>query len=172
MVGIPHREASPSTRRRHQDQSEYALGRSQPDGNRESILPPCSKRIASPSRHAGCDINASGKACMLGLDPTKSGTVQFWGNSTAVFNQCNVVSNSLSIVPSCRWERESHRALHRLGRRRRGHGSPDPHILHQRDNQSAAGEATYSSFLYRPFRPLAPLRRRMARFPLENIAED
>jgi Putative Flp pilus-assembly TadE/G-like len=39
---------------------------------------------------------SSGDACMLGLDPSRSGTVEFWGNATADFTNCNVVSNSLA----------------------------------------------------------------------------
>ena len=37
-----------------------------------------------------------GPACFLGLDKTKSGTVEFWGNSTADFTACNIASNSVA----------------------------------------------------------------------------
>ena len=37
-----------------------------------------------------------GPACFLGLDKAKSGTVDFWGNATADFTACNILSNSLA----------------------------------------------------------------------------
>jgi Flp pilus assembly protein TadG len=37
---------------------------------------------------------SAGPACFLGLNPTQEDTIQFWGNSTAIFSACNVVSNS------------------------------------------------------------------------------
>lgn len=37
---------------------------------------------------------ANGTACMLGLDKTRSKAVQFWGNASAKFDNCNIVSNS------------------------------------------------------------------------------
>jgi Flp pilus assembly protein TadG len=38
----------------------------------------------------------AGNACMVGLDKTKSNTVQFWGNADADFTACNIVSDSSS----------------------------------------------------------------------------
>jgi Flp pilus assembly protein TadG len=35
-----------------------------------------------------------GPACFLGLDHTKSKTVDFWGNATADFTSCNIISDS------------------------------------------------------------------------------
>src|SRR6185312_2527509 len=40
--------------------------------------------------------NDLGNACLLGLDKTKSATVQFWGNTTSTFTGCNVYSDSMS----------------------------------------------------------------------------
>ena len=37
---------------------------------------------------------SNGTACMLGLDKTRNSTVQFWGNASAKFQNCNIVSNS------------------------------------------------------------------------------
>jgi Flp pilus assembly protein TadG len=37
---------------------------------------------------------SAGPACFLGLNETEDDTIQFWGNSTANFVACNVVSNS------------------------------------------------------------------------------
>lgn len=37
---------------------------------------------------------SSGTACMLGLDKARNNTVQFWGNASAKFQNCNIVSNS------------------------------------------------------------------------------
>jgi Flp pilus assembly protein TadG len=45
---------------------------------------------------ATATYDSAGPACFLGLDKSKSGTVQFWCNSTAAFTACNVVSNSLA----------------------------------------------------------------------------
>jgi len=39
-------------------------------------------------------IAAAGPACILGLNTSASGTVEFWGNSTANFTACNVATNS------------------------------------------------------------------------------
>lgn len=40
--------------------------------------------------------NSFGNACVLGLNKTKSATVQFWGNTTGTFTNCNVYSDSMS----------------------------------------------------------------------------
>ena len=45
---------------------------------------------------ATATYNTSGPACFLGLDKTKSGTIDFWGNATADFTSCNVVSDSIA----------------------------------------------------------------------------
>lgn len=37
---------------------------------------------------------ANGTACMLGLDKTRNKAVQFWGNASAKFDNCNIISNS------------------------------------------------------------------------------
>lgn len=37
---------------------------------------------------------SAGPACFLGLNETEADTIEFWGNSTANFTACNVVSNS------------------------------------------------------------------------------
>ncbi|HVZ28181.1 MAG TPA: hypothetical protein VG798_05945, partial [Rhizomicrobium sp.] len=38
----------------------------------------------------------AGNACMVGLNKTRSNTVQFWGNADADFTACNIVSDSSS----------------------------------------------------------------------------
>jgi len=48
------------------------------------------------SAHATGTYASAGPACFLGLDKTLAGTVDFWGNATADFTACNVISNSLS----------------------------------------------------------------------------
>jgi Flp pilus assembly protein TadG len=45
---------------------------------------------------AVASYQSAGPACMLGLDKSRSGTVDFWGNATADFTDCNVISNSLA----------------------------------------------------------------------------
>lgn len=40
--------------------------------------------------------NQVAPACMLGLDKSKSKTIQFWGNADANFQSCNIVSDSIA----------------------------------------------------------------------------
>ena len=48
------------------------------------------------SVRAVASYESAGPACMLGLDKSRSGTVEFWGNANAVFSACNIISNSLA----------------------------------------------------------------------------
>src|SRR5882672_7242133 len=45
---------------------------------------------------AAATFNAGNPACFLGLDKSASGTVDFWGNATATFTACNIISNSVA----------------------------------------------------------------------------
>src|SRR5215469_4163228 len=45
---------------------------------------------------AVAQYNALGTACLLALDKIKSGAMNFWGNSTSTFTDCNVLSDSIS----------------------------------------------------------------------------
>ena len=48
------------------------------------------------SVRAVATYNQTQAACMVGLNKTAANTVQFWGNASANFQQCNIVSDSSS----------------------------------------------------------------------------
>jgi Flp pilus assembly protein TadG len=53
-----------------------------------------SKQPVSLRVRAVASYESMGTACMLGLNKSQSKTVQFWGNASAKFEACNIVSDS------------------------------------------------------------------------------